>query len=116
MTGIERRSASESFDLLRMDRQIQRRVAGRRAAKAAAMLGVVAVGLRRGGALGWAAAGLGLSVLAREVWGWLEARPEWRKRAPAHFRRMFNLNHDQVDVASAYSFPASDAPAPHDVH
>jgi hypothetical protein len=116
MTGNERRPPSESFDLLRMDRQIQRRVVGRRAAKAAAMLGVVAVGLRRRGLLGWAAAGVGLSALAREVWGWLEARPEWRKRAPAQFRGLLNLNRDQVDLASAYSFPASDPPAPHDLH
>lgn len=113
MTGTAMRRDTESFDLMRMDRQIQRRVAGRRALKAAAMLGVVAVGLRRGGALGWAAAGLGLSALARELWAWFEARPEWRKRTPANFRRL--LNGDQVDVGSAYSFPASDVPA-HDLH
>jgi hypothetical protein len=113
MTGTEMRRDAESFDLMRMDRQIQRRVAGRRALEAAAMLGVVAVGLRRGGALGWAAAGLGLSALARQLWVWLEARPEWRKGAPAHLRRL--LNGDRVDVGSAYSFPASDAPA-HDLH
>jgi hypothetical protein len=113
VTGTAMRRDGESFDLMRMDRQIQRRVAGRRALKAAAMLGVVAVGLRRGGALGWAAAGLGLSALARELWVWLEARPEWRNGAPAQLRRL--LNGDREDVGSAYSFPASDAPA-HDLH
>lgn len=113
MTGIDRRAATPSFDLMRMDRQIQRRVVGRRAAKAAAMLGVVAVGVRRGGALGWAAVGLGLSALARELWTWLEDRPEWRKRTPINMRSL--LKGDQVDVASASSFPASDAPA-HDLH
>lgn len=113
MTGTQKPALAPSFDLLRMDRQIQRRVVGRRAAKAAAMLGVVAVGLRRGGLLGWAAAGLGLSGLAREMWAWLEDRPEWRKRTPIDFRSW--LNRDRVDVSSAQSFPASDAPA-HDLH
>jgi hypothetical protein len=63
--------------------------------------------------LGWAAAGLGLSALARELWVWFEARPEWQKGAPVDFRRL--LSGDQVDASSAYSFPASDAPA-HDLH
>jgi hypothetical protein len=113
MTGVQKRAVAPSFDLLRMDRQIQRRVMGRRAAKAAAMLGVVAVGLRRGGALGWAAVGLGLSGIAREIWTWLEDRPEWRKRTPDAFRRLFKG--DRVDASSAHSFPASDPPA-HDLH
>lgn len=104
---------AQSFDLLRMDRQIQRRTAGRRAAKAAALLGVAALGSRRGGLLGWAAAGLGLAALAREVWAWLEDRPEWRKRSPITVRNL--LSKDRVDAASASSFPASDAPS-HDLH
>lgn len=112
MTSSAMRREAESFDLMRMDRQIQRRIVGRRALKAAAMLGIVAIGLRRGGALGWAAAGLGLSALARELWVWVEARPEWRKRTPVNVRRP---NGDRADASSAYSFPASDAPS-HDLH
>lgn len=112
MTGSETPGAG-TFDLLRMDRGIQRRTAGRRAAKAAAMLGVAALGSRRGGILGWAAAGVSLVALAREIWDWLEARPEWRKRAPISLRRL--LSADRVDAASASSFPASDAPS-YDLH
>jgi len=106
---------TESFDLLRMDRQIRRKTAASRAARAAALLGVAVFGGRRGGVLGWAAAGLGLAGLAGEVWAWLDARPEWRKQAPLSLRRLFGSRRDPVDVASAGSFPASDAPS-YDLH
>lgn len=112
MSSAEPRAPIESFDLLAGDRRRQRRVAGRRALHAVALVGLAAAGARRGGGLGWAGVGFGLALLARNVRVWLDAMPEWRKRSRVDLRRLLSKNlSDPVDRASADSFPASDGPA-----
>jgi hypothetical protein len=106
--------ATPSFDLLRMDRTIRARVVRTRALHVAAWTGVVAVGLKKGGVIGWLGTGMGLFGLVRELLVWREKRPEWRKasRNGPSFRRFLRSGQtDAVDRASAASFPASDAPS-----
>jgi len=116
-SGIQ--PATPGFDLLGMDRQIQRRVARQRTLHVAAWTGLAALGLRKGGVLGWLGAGAGLFALARELLLWREQQPEWRKSAahePSTLGRLLRTRHaDPVDRASANSFPASDPPS-HDTH
>jgi hypothetical protein len=106
--------ASPSFDLLRMDREIQARVVRKRALHIAAWTGVFAIGFKRGGVLGWLGTGIGLFGLARELLVWQEEQPEWRK-ASGHglslWRLLRSKHVDPTDRASAASFPASDAPS-----
>jgi hypothetical protein len=107
-----------SFDLLRMDRQIKRRVIRQRAWQIGAWTGLTGIGLKKGGVLGWLGAGVGLFGLVRELVLWREQRPEWRKasRERPSLRRLLRTDRsDRVDQGSADSFPASDAPS-HDDH
>jgi hypothetical protein len=111
-------SAAPTFDLMRMDRQIRTRVAGRRVAKLAAWSGLVVAGLRRGGGWGWLATGCGLYGFVAELLDWRESAPEWQKGSPHHgvVQRLFGkARTDLVDEASSHSFPASDSPS-HDIH
>lgn len=106
--------ATPTFDLLRMDRAIVARVVRKRALHVAAWSGVIAIGFRKGGLLGWLGTGLGLFGLVRELLVWQDERPEWRKasRNGLSFQRLFRSGQtDPIDRASAASFPASDAPS-----
>jgi hypothetical protein len=101
----------ESFDLLSMDRQIRRRVVRGRTLHVAAWSGAIALGLKKGGVLGWLGAGAGVFALVRELLVWRDERPEWRKFSPRKplLERLLRPGHvDPVDQASAASFPASD--------
>jgi hypothetical protein len=107
--GIQ--ATPQSFDLLSMDRRIQRRVVRKRALHLAAWSGVIALGLKRGGVLGGLGAGAGVFALVRELLAWRDERPEWRKLAPRKplLERLLRPGHgDPVEQASAASFPASD--------
>ena len=116
MTGLETSSEAGSFDLLRMDRQIQRRQTRRRIAKVIGWTGVVAVSISRGGVLGWLVAGGGMFGLVHELVDWRDDRPEWQKQGGAHshgviHRLLTRHRADAVDKSSQFSFPASDPPA-----
>jgi hypothetical protein len=105
---------SASFDLMSMDRQIQRRVTNRRVLAGAAWVGLMAVGLKRGGLLGWIGVGAGALGFGVQVSTWLEARPEWSKvrHQPMLLRRMLARHADKVDESVKETFPASDPTAP----
>jgi hypothetical protein len=108
--------ATPSFDLLSMDRKIQRRIARKRALKIAAWASVLAIGFKKGRFIGWLGMGAGVFALTRELLVWREEQPEWRKTAKPlregfTFRRLLAGQSDPVDQASATSFPASDAPS-----
>jgi hypothetical protein len=105
-----------SFDLLGMDRQIQRRIGRERAMRVTFWLGLVALGLRQRGVFGWLGAGAGSFALVRELSVWNLERPEWQRQSIAHegpwLRRLLRSGRaDPVDQTSAKSFPASDAPS-----
>jgi hypothetical protein len=108
--------AGPSFDLLGMDRQIRRRIVRERVLRAAFWMGLVAIGLRTRGVLGWLGAGAGSLALVRELSVWNEERPEWQRQRGSGrgpwLRRLLRSDHsDLVDQASTTSFPASDAPS-----
>jgi hypothetical protein len=108
-TGIQ--TTPRSFDLLSMDRQIQRRVVRGHALHVAAWSGVIALGLKKGGVLGLLGAGAGVFALVRELLVWRDERPEWRKLEPRKplLERLLRPGHaDPVEQGSAASFPASD--------
>lgn len=106
------RISQESFDLLKMDRDIERRARAARVARVALWGGLLALGLRRRGVLGLAATALSLERLyrlfapaagdaSRVV---VPKRP--KKRAAPNDKRDW----DRVDQASWETFPASDPP------
>jgi hypothetical protein len=103
-----------SFDLLRMDRQIKRRVLRQRAWQIAAWAGITGIGIKKGGVIGWLGAGVGLFGLVRELLLWRDQRPEWRKASrqlPTVRRLLRTERGERVNQSSASSFPASDAPS-----
>lgn len=109
-------SSTVSFDLLRMDRQIQRRETRRRLTKTLAWTSLIAVSITRRGVLGWLVASGGMYGLVHELLDWRDSRPEWSKHIrPAHHgvvgRLLERHPHDGVDSQSKSSFPASDPPA-----
>ena len=109
-------SPALTFDLLRMDRQIQRRDTRRRLTKTLAWTSLIAVSMARRGVLGWLLAGGGVYGLVNELLDWRDSRPEWSKHiGPAHHgvvrRLLARRPRDSVDSQSKLSFPASDAPS-----
>ena len=114
--AVVTREAGASFDLLGMDRQIRRRIVRERALRATFWMGLVAIGLRTRGVLGWLGAGAGSLALVRELSVWNEERPEWQRQRISGrgrwLRRLLRSRHsDLVDQASTTSFPASDPPS-----
>jgi hypothetical protein len=111
--GIQAAPAA-SFDLMGMDRKIQRRVTSRRLLAGAAWVGLMAAGLKRGGLIGWVGVSAGALGLGVQVSSWLEARPEWSKarHEPLVLRRLLAVRHaDRVDESVKETFPASDPTA-----
>jgi hypothetical protein len=114
--ALAARDAGPSFDLLGMDRQIRRRIVRERVLRATFWMGLVAIGLRTRGLLGWLGAGAGSLALVRELNVWNHQRPEWQRQRSSGggpwLRRLLRSGHDDpVDQASTTSFPASDAPS-----
>lgn len=109
-------SPAVTFDLLRMDREIQQRETRRRLTKTVAWTSLIAASISRGRVLGWLLAGAGVYGLVHELLDWRDSRPEWRKHvgpAPHGVLRRLLARHprDVVDNQSKFSFPASDPPA-----
>jgi hypothetical protein len=103
----------QSFDLMKMDRKIGARFRARRVAKVAAWGGLAALGLRRGGIIGFLLAAYsvqrGVCILTgsksvKELFAQLaqHRHPDAPKFGEG--------TRDRVDQASWESFPASDPP------
>jgi len=101
---IDSEIQARTVDIMKMDRQITRRVQGRRLLRAVAWGGLVAWGVRRRGVVGFAVAAYGLTRLSRVLGEW---RPLWQKG----LLPLEPILPHPVDQASWESFPASDSPA-----
>jgi hypothetical protein len=102
----------ESFDLLKVDRDIDRRARAVRVASVALWGGLLAFGLRRRGGLGLAAMAVSLERLYH-LFAPNTARNGARALPGRSPRRAIPTNKqdwDQVDQASWETFPASDPP------
>jgi hypothetical protein len=101
----------ESFDLLKVDRAIDRRARALRVARVALWGGLLAFGLRRRGGLGLAAMAVSLERLyhlfAPTIRNGAHAVPG---RSPRRGIPTNKQDWDQVDQASWETFPASDPP------
>lgn len=111
MTGAP--ATTESFDLLRMDREIQRRQTGRRLTKVAGWTGLLALALARGRTLGWIVAAGAVYGLVGELADWRDERPEWKKGPQAGAGGLMGrlLTVRRPADPSEHSFPASDPPS-----
>jgi hypothetical protein len=97
----------ESFDLLKLDRDLERRARAARVANVALWGGLLAFGLRRRGPLGLAATALSLERLYRAF------APAIRAVSGRPVPRATPLDKgewDRVDEANWETFPASDPP------
>ena len=100
---------TESFDLLRMDRKIERRVRLARYARLTSWAALVVFGLRRRGLFGFALAAVGVTQLGRALADRVELWP--KPKGPA-LRQLESRSTDAaIDHASWASFPASDPPS-----
>jgi hypothetical protein len=107
---------AQSFDLLRMDREIVSRQARRRLMKVSGWVGVIALSLSSRRMLGWLVAAGAVYGLVHELLDWRDERPDWKKdahhRSGGLGRRLLTPRRvDQVERGSEQSFPASDPPA-----
>jgi hypothetical protein len=96
----------QSFDLMKMDHQITRRAKREQWLHALAWGGLVAIGVRRRGLIGFAIATFGLERLARTLGVqtfWQKYNTSGRAKSPVEMA--------PVDHSSWESFPASDPPA-----
>ena len=106
--------SEESFDLLKVDRAIERRSRASRVVRVALWGGVLAFGLKQRGVVGLVAMAVSLERLyrmfepgARER---LEALPRRARPRQSARSRELNRDWDRVDQAAWESFPASDPP------
>lgn len=103
------RLSEESFDLLKVDRAIERRARASRVAQAVLWGGLLAFGLKRRGAVGLVAMAVSLERLYRMF------KPDARKPAGQPQGRQLRSSAksrewDRVDQGLWETFPASDPP------
>jgi hypothetical protein len=101
--------SEESFDLLKLDRDIERRARTARLASVALWGGLLAFGLRRRGALGLAAIAVSLERLYR-VFAPAARADHVSGHSALRAKPTDKGEWDRVDEASWETFPASDPP------